>query len=132
MDLEKQTKKIMLEAIKRYAKENDVSSERVQLLIYTDNSELEPKYKVMVDNKELKKVSFNDILNVKLDFLGREMIATPFITNTINKLMRESECEYNEVNVLVYPKEKELNLYFFVGTKPNKPIDLKYVFNELN
>ena len=99
MDLEKQTKKIMLEAIKRYAKENDVSSERVQLLIYTDNSELEPKYKVMVDNKELKKVSFNDILNV---------------------------------NVLVYPKEKELNLYFFVGTKPNKPIDLKYVFNELN
>ena len=134
MNLEKQTKKIMLSAIKRFAEENNVSNERVQLLIYTDNTDLEPKYKVLLDNKELKKVSFNELLNVKLDFLGREIIATPFITNTINRLMKESNCNYDEVNVLIYPKDKEedINLYFFIGTKPNKPLRMNYLFNELN
>ena len=82
MNVEKQTQTILSKAIERYAKENEVSNERVQLLIYTDNPDLEPKYKVLLDNKPLKEVSFNEILNVKLDFLGREFIATPFITNT--------------------------------------------------
>jgi hypothetical protein len=132
MNLEKQTQKIMREAIERYAKENDVSNERVQLLIYTDNPDLEPKYKVLLDNKPLKEVSFNEILNVKLDFLGREFIATPFITSTIKRLMNESSCEFNEVNVLIYPKDKteNINLYFFVGTRPHKPLSMKSLFNQ--
>ena len=47
MSLETQTKRIMKNAIVRYADENKVEKERVQLLIYTDNSDLEPKYKVL-------------------------------------------------------------------------------------
>ena len=109
-------------------KQTQVSNERVQLLIYTDNPDLEPKYKVLLDNKPLKEVSFNEILNVKLDFLGREFIATPFITNTIKRLMNESSCDFNEVNVLIYPRDKteDINLYFFVGTRPKKPLTLNY------
>ena len=122
----------MRSAIERYAKENEVSNDRVQLLIYSDNPELEPKYKVLLDNKPLKNVSFNEILGVKLDFLGREFIATPFITNTIKRLMNESNCEFKEVNVLIYDnKSGDINLYFFVGTKPNKPITFKYLFSDI-
>ena len=132
MNVEKQTQTILSKAIERYAKENEVSNERVQLLIYTDNPDLEPKYKVLLDNKPLKEVSFNEILNVKLDFLGREFIATPFITNTIKRLMNESSCDFNEVNVLIYPRDKteDINLYFFVGTRPKKPLTLNYLFNQ--
>jgi hypothetical protein len=124
----------MKNAIKRYALENEVVESRIQLLIYTDNPELEPKYKVLLDNKVLKEVTFNEILNVKLDFLGREFLATPFITNTIKKLMRESNCKYKEVNVLAYLRGKveDINLFFFVGMKPTNPITFKYLFNELN
>jgi len=133
MSLETQTKRIMKNAIVRYAEENKVEKERVQLLIYTDNSDLEPKYKVLLDNKEFKKISFNEILNVKLDFLGREILATPFITNTIKRLMRESNCEYKEVNVLAYLKENEddVSLFFFVGTKADKSLSFDYLFNEI-
>ena len=134
MSIETQTKNVMRNAIKNFANENDVSNERVQLLIYSDNPELEPKYKLLLDNKPLKEVSFNEILNVKLDFLGREIIATPFITNTIKRLMRESNCQYNEVNILIYQQDKtdDINLYFFIGTIPNKAISFQYLFNELN
>ena len=132
MSIETQTKKIMRSAIERYAKENEVSNDRVHLLIYSDNPELEPKYKVLLDNKPLKNVSFNEILGVKLDFLGREFIATPFITNTIKRLMNESNCEFKEVNVLIYDtKSGDINLYFFVGTKPNKPITFNYLFSDI-
>jgi len=133
MQLETQTKKIMKNAIVRYAKEEEIETKRIQLLIYTDNPDLEPKYKVLKDNKELKKVSFNEILNVKLDFLGREILATPFITNTIKRLMRESNCEFKEVNVLVYLTDvaEDVNLFFFVGTKANKSLSFDYLFNEI-
>jgi hypothetical protein len=133
MQLETQTKKIMKNAIVRYAKEEEIETKRIQLLIYTDNPDLEPKYKVLKDNKEFKKVSFNDILNVKLDFLGREILATPFITNTIKRLMRESNCEFKEVNVLVYLTDvaEDVNLFFFVGTKANKSLSFDYLFNEI-
>tara|TARA_R110001599_G_scaffold171331_4_gene361964 strand:+ start:15314 stop:15715 length:402 start_codon:yes stop_codon:yes gene_type:complete len=133
MQLETQTKKIMKNAIVRYAKEEEIETKRIQLLIYTDNPDLEPKYKVLKDNKEFKKVSFNDILNVKLDFLGREILATPFITNTIKRLMRESNCEFKEVNVLVYLTDvaEDVNLFFFVGTKANKSLGFDYLFNEI-
>lgn len=133
MSLETQTKKIMKNAIVRYAKEEEIETKRIQLLIYTDNPDLEPKYKVLKNNRELKKVSFNEILNVKLDFLGREILATPFITNTIKRLMRESNCEFKEVNVLVYLTDvaEDVNLFFFVGTKANKSLSFDYLFNEL-
>ena len=49
MSLETQTKKIMKDAIARYALENEVNKERIQLLIYTDNPDLEPRYKVLKD-----------------------------------------------------------------------------------
>jgi hypothetical protein len=129
--LETQTKNVMKNAIIRYAEENKVDKKRIQLLIYTDNPELDPKYKILKDNKEFKKVSFNELLNVKLDFLGREILATPFISNTIKRLMRESNCEYKEVNVLAYLLNENINLFFFVGTKANKPLSFNYLFNEL-
>ena len=129
--LETQTKNVMKNAIIRYAEENKVDKKRIQLLIYTDNPELDPKYKILKDNKEFKKVSFNELLNVKLDFLGREILATPFISNTIKRLMTESNCEYKEVNVLAYLLNENINLFFFVGTKANKPLSFNYLFNEL-
>ena len=68
MSLETQTKKIMSAAIERYAEEEKVDTNQVQLLIYTDNPDCEPRYKVLIHNKPLKDVSFNEILNVKIDF----------------------------------------------------------------
>ena len=67
MSIESQTKKIMKDAIERYASENEVTKERIQLLIFTDNPDLVPRYKVLKDNKELKQVTFNEILNTVLN-----------------------------------------------------------------
>jgi len=134
MSLETQTKKIMSSAIKRYSEEEKVETNKIQLLISTDNPDCEPQYQVLIHNKPLKKVSFNEILNVKLDFLGRELIATPFITSSLKKMIRENNCSYEEANVLIYATDKEaedIKLYFFVNTTAAKSMTFKDIFADI-
>tara|TARA_R110000751_G_scaffold111725_1_gene210154 strand:- start:382 stop:789 length:408 start_codon:yes stop_codon:yes gene_type:complete len=134
MSLETQTKKIMSAAITRFAEEEKVEADKIQLLIYTDNPDCEPKYKVLLHNKPLKDISFNEILNVKLDFLGRELIATPFIISSLKKMIRQTNCSYEEANVLIYTMDKkveDIKLHFFVNQSEAKPMTFTDIFADI-
>jgi len=135
MDIQKTTSNIMLTAIKNFAKEFDVAETKTQLMINASDENCTPIYKVLVDNKIKKQVTFNEILNVKLDFLGREIIATPFIASSLRKLRREQGCGFEDLNILIYKQKEEQsipNLYFFEGSKPIKPITFDYLFGDMN
>jgi len=135
MDIQKTTSEIMLKAIKNFSKEYGVAETQTQLMIKASDEQCTPMYKVLVDNKVKKDVTFNQILNVKLDFLGRELIATPFISSSLRKLRREQGCGYEDVSVLIYKQKEEQevpNLYFFEGIKPIKPITFDYLFGDMN
>ena len=86
MSIMKQTKKIMQKAILNFAEKNGVENKDSQVLIYPSSAELEPKYKVCTNWKPINEVSFNELLNVKVDFLGREFIAGSFIKNTFSQI----------------------------------------------
>ncbi len=135
MDIEKQTKDVMLNAISNFSKEYEVSELETQLMIRATDSDCTPKYQVLVNNKFKKDVTFNEILNVKLDFLGREHIVSPFIASSLRKLRNEHKCEVEEMSILIYKRpsdETKPFLYFFEGTKAIKPIDFKYIFGDMN
>ena len=135
MDIQKTTSNIMLTAIKNFAKEFDVAETKTQLMINASDENCTPIYKVLVDNKIKKQVTFNEILNVKLDFLGREIIATPFIASSLRKLRREQGCGFDDLNILIYKQKEDQtipNLYFFEGSKPVKPITFDYLFGDMN
>lgn len=135
MDIQKTTSNIMLTAIKNFAKEFEVAETKTQLMINASDENCTPIYKVLVDNKVKKQVTFNEILNVKLDFLGREIIASPFIASSLRKLRREQGCGFEELNILIYKQKEEQqipNLYFFEGSKPIKPITFDYLFGDMN
>jgi hypothetical protein len=125
----------MLNAIKNFSKEFEVEETKTQLMINASDENCTPIYKVLVDNKVKKQVTFNEILNVKLDFLGREIIASPFIASSLRKLRREQGCGFEELNILIYKQKEEQqipNLYFFEGSKPIKPITFDYLFGDMN
>ena len=135
MDIEKQTKDVMLNAISNFSKEYEVSELETQLMIRATDSDCTPKYQVLVNNKFKKDVTFNEILNVKLDFLGREHIVSPFIASSLRKLRNEHKCEVDEMSILIYKRpsdETKPYLYFFEGTKAVKQIDFKYIFGDMN
>jgi hypothetical protein len=132
MDLTTQTRNIMAKAIKNFADEGKVDNTEIQILISTDDEEnCTPKYQVLKKNKPFKEITFNDILNVKVDFLGREMIASPFIANTIKRLAKEQECVNLDINVLIYThdsKAEDILLYVFKKTEPLKKLTFEYLF----
>ncbi len=135
MDIQKTTSNIMLTAIKNFAKEFEVEETKTQLMINASDENCTPIYKVLVDNKVKKQVTFNEILNVKLDFLGREIIASPFIASSLRKLRREQGCGFEDLSILIYKQKDEQtipNLYFFEGVKPIKPITFEYLFGDMN
>lgn len=135
MDIEKQTKDVMLNAISNFSKEYEVSDLETQLMIRANDSDCTPKYQVLVNNKFKKDVTFNEILNVKLDFLGREHIVSPFIASSLRKLRNEHKCEVDDMSILIYKRDSDPSkpyLYFFEGTKAIKPIDFKYIFGDMN
>ena len=134
MDVQRITEEIMINAINRYAKEHNVNSTNVQLMIKASDEDCTPKYQLLFNNRYERDLTFNQILNVKLDFLGREIIATPFIASSLRRLRREHPCNYNEVNILIYKAKEEQtnpNLYFFEGSKAVKPIGMDYIFNDI-
>lgn len=135
MDLQKSTKDIMLSAINNFSKEFEVETTKTQLMIKASDENCTPKYQVLLNNKVVRDVTFNEILNLKIDFLGREMIASPFIASSLRKLRNEHECGWEELNVLIYKQKEEQdspNMYFFQGSKPVKPITMDYIFGDLD
>jgi hypothetical protein len=135
MDIIKSTKDVMLNAIKNFAKEYEVTETQLQLMIKASDENCTPRYEVLVHNKKVKDVTFNQILNVKLDFLGREIISTPFISSALRKLRRDVECDYEDINILIYKQKEEQdspNLYFFKGSTPVKPITFDYIFGDMD
>ena len=135
MDIQKSTKEIMLNAITNFSKEFEVGTTETQLMIRAGDSNCSPKYQVLLKNKVIRDVTFNEILNVKLDFLGREMIASPFIASSLRKLRNEHECDFEELSVLIYKTKEEQtspNMYFFKGSEPIKPITMDYIFGDFD
>ena len=135
MDIEKQTKDVMLNAITKYAKEYEVTEMETQLMIRPTDSDCTPKYQVLINNKFKKDVTFNEILNVKLDFLSREQIVSPFIASSLRKLRNEHKCEVEDMSILIYKRpsdESKPYLYFFEGTNAIQPITFQYIFGDMN
>ena len=136
MDIKETSIGIMRKAIQNFAKEHNVENTKSAVLISTTDTESStPNYQLLINNIPKGEVSFNRILNVKIDFLGREMIAKPFIANTIRRLARENECGVLDINVLVYTQDESAEnvlLYFFKGKTPVKPLTFEYLFAEMD
>ena len=133
MDIEKQTKQTMSDAINRFALKHEKDIKDVQLMIKCDD-EFTPRYELLINNKKERDITFLEVLDVKVDFLGREIIVSPFISRTLKKLRTETNCNPKEMNILIYKKDDTDNvlLYFFIETKPIKPVSFDFIFEELS
>jgi len=85
-----ETKRVMSNAISRFAKEFGASQNDVQILMSLDsNNEL--TFKSCLGFKPQKQIAFNEILGVKIDLLGYGKVAQPFLKTSILKLEAENE-----------------------------------------
>ena len=122
-------KGIMLGGIKNFAKQLDVSPNRVQLLIFTETEDANPQYKVCVDGKSVRVVDFNEVLGVKIDLLGRQAMAKPFISQKMMGIANEQSTYPQNIYIFIYPKD-DVNDVGLISYK-NKQVISKFQLEEL-
>ena len=71
-----ETKSVFKKALVNFAKKNEIDCKSNQLLIRS-NKEGDPYYTYCIDFAEQKRVTFNEVLGVKIDFKNRESVASP-------------------------------------------------------
>lgn len=133
MSVIQQVKNVMSGAILRFSDEFQNSPKSVQLLIYSEDLEGNPSYKVLNQYKPIKKITFNEILGVKIDFLMREAIATPFLKNAIVRLSKEIGATTKDVNIMIQSadeKAENLLLHLYNDKKFVKQISFAHIFGE--
>jgi len=115
---------IIYKACVRYGNEEGVDGNKMQVLFSLDD-EGEVKYSLLKEYRPFKDVTFNQILNVKIDFKGYSMIVPPFIKNTINKYSESlSTSPQNLFVMCVVKRENEIGLFLYNEKKPVEEIIL--------
>lgn len=115
----------MNNALSNFSKELNVPVTDVSIVITTnDESEGTPIYELYKreENKNalIKEITFNEILNVKIDFQGREQMAAPFLAETLKRMAKETDCSPKDIELMVRNYENaENNPYILLHSKKN-------------
>ena len=116
-----ETKSVFKKALVNFAKKNEVTCPENQLLIRA-NKEGSPYYTYCIAFGEKKRVTFKEVLGVKVDFKNREAIAEPFIAKTLNRLSEKHECAVDDVKIYACTFDEKAKDVFLFGYIKNEKI----------
>jgi len=112
---------IVFKACARFGKEENVEAKDIQVLFKLDD-EGELIYSILKNYNLLKDVTFNQILNVKIDFRGFGQIVPPFIKNTL--ITYGEKLKKNSTDLMVMCiVAGENKIVLFLYDKNKKPIE---------
>jgi hypothetical protein len=115
---------IIYRACERYGKLEGVEASKMQVLFSLDD-EGEVKYSLLKEYRPYKEVTFNEILNVKIDFRGYSLIVPPFIKDTINNCSEELQASVKNLFVMCLVKrDMDVGIYLYNEKEPVKEIIL--------
>lgn len=116
---------IVYKACERYGKEEGVEATKMQVLFKLDD-EGEVEYSILKNYTPFKDVTFNEILNVRIDFRMYSQIVPPFIQNTILTYGEKLEANPNELMVMcVVTGVNKVVLFLYKDKKPIEEIILE-------
>ena len=126
-----ETKSVFKKALVQFAEKNEVTCPENQLLIRA-NGEGVPYYTYCIAFAEKKRVTFKEVLGVKVDFKNREQIAEPFISKTINRLSEKHACNLDDVKIYACtfdPKAKDVYLFGYIKNQKIGQISFDWLFS---
>ena len=111
-----QTETVMQKALLRFAKEFAIEPSQVQIVIFCKDDSMIPCYRLYVDYKpvslsipdiENSEVTFLQILGVEMDWINREEMVAPFLSDALKRFSAELKCSATDVAVMVLTKDNE-------------------------
>ena len=118
----------MITWLTKYAKAYNVTTGEVQIKVTNDiNGTV--NYEICVQNNIVEKVRFINIMDKRIDFLGYESIANPFLKKSLEMYSKETNDELQNVcsHIIMYADANgvsQIGLQFYNGNIKNKSISL--------
>lgn len=122
-----QSKGIMSRAIDRYAKQKDVTPEKVQLLLNMKDAGV--GYFLMQNFRIEQELSIMDVLGVKVDFKGYSMIAPPFIRQALERMTDQYKVTAADLSVII-TKRPDVKMYAYNAKSIIGEVTFEYLFGE--
>lgn len=124
------TSKIMLGGICKYANIYQTEEKQVQIRVSkAPNNEL--NYEICQEWQPKEQVTFKDILNKKIDILGYEQLATPFLIKSLDLYQKEFSTEEEKLSIFLFNRNDKVGIAVFEEKKNLKLITLSKHFEQL-
>lgn len=123
-------KKIMMTGINKYAQAYGTSNDNIQIKV-TDDENGNVFYTMCNDFKDVETVTFLNIMDKKIDFLGYEGLASPFLKKALGIFAEEAGCELPNVKCFIMKHKETLGLAFYNGYKCGKSISIGVQLKQL-
>jgi hypothetical protein len=122
------TQKIMNTGIAKYSRINEVTEEQTQILVKAEGDE-KVNYTICKEWKPLEVVSFKQIMDVRVDILGFEMLASPFLRKSVD--MYSKYYESDDVNLFIFKKDSKLGIAVYEKNNFKEILTLEKQFERL-
>ena len=123
-------KKIMSKGIRKYAKVYEVPENEIQIKV-TNDADGYVFYTICMNFKEKERVTFLQIMDAKIDLLGYQQLANPFMKKSIEMYAKETDDEIENVCSFIMIVRENIGLAFYNKYKCGKTIALSKHLEEL-
>lgn len=122
------TQKIMNTGIGKYSRINEVTEEQTQILVKAESDD-KVNYSICKEWKPLEEVTFKQIMDVRVDILGFEMLASPFLRKSVN--MYSKYYESDDINLFIFKKGSKLGIAVYDKNNFKEILTLEKQFERL-
>ena len=124
------TQKIMKTGIAKYSKEFETTNENTQILVRADEGD-GVSYTMCNNWKPQNDVSFKDIMDVRVDLLGFEMMASPFLRKSVEMYAKYYNASNSIINLFIFEKSDKIGVAVYENTKFKETLTLEKQFERL-
>lgn len=125
------TQKIMKTGISKYSKEFETTKDNVQILVNTVEVDGALKFTMCDAWNPKKQVGFKDIMDVRVDMLGFEMMASPFLSKSVEMYAKYYDSDIKEVNMFIFEKNEKIGVAVYHNKNFKEAITLEKQFERL-
>jgi len=125
------TQKIMNTGISKYSRINEVKEEDTQILVKAFDVD-SVKYKICKNWQPIgDNISFKDIMDVRVDLLGFEGMASPFLRKSVDMYSKYYDSNDDKINLFIFKKEQKLGVAVYKGKEFKEVVTLEKQFERL-
>ena len=133
-----ETKKIMREAIKTYAKKRNDVVTNTQIKIYTESDDADPKFNMLQSFKPFEDITLKELMlvpkfDINLKGFKANTFVRPAIKNILLRLAKENNRNVTSVSVIVATNDMEcekLKLMMCIDNQPYKRIKFNDILED--